>query len=241
AYDGGDCCSCTCENEFDDDWGCTQFACVDPLAACVGDDDITIDMFENCRYVLGVGDGWCDEGNNNELCGYDGGDCCSCTCESVWDDDYSCSGEYNSFNCIDPNASCFGEVTTGTGYYGTDDGPMSYAFIPWEETEALPTVNGAVEVGTKTEVGVSATAHDVRPGSHGGEVGCGEVGGLGCAATNTRDGIYSEIESRWSCSTKLLDDEGPCQIEFTFAEPQAIEDIQVAFWKGNERTRTLLV
>ncbi|CAM9824138.1 unnamed protein product, partial [Ectocarpus fasciculatus] len=175
--------------------------------------------------------------------GYDGGDCCSCTCESNYDDDdYSCNGEYISFNCIDPNASCFGEGATGTGYYGTDDGqPMSYAFIPWEETEALPTVNGAVEVGTKTEVGVSATAHDVRPGSHGGEVGCGEVGGLGCTATNTRDGIYSEIESRWSCSTKLLDDEGPCQIEFTFAEPQAIEDIQVAFWKGNERTRTLLV
>ncbi|CAN0453097.1 unnamed protein product, partial [Ectocarpus sp. 12 AP-2014] len=116
---------------------------------------------------------------------------------------------------------------------------MSYEFVPWEETESLPAVVDAVEVGTKTEVGVSATAHDVRPGSSSGEVGCGEVGGLGCTATNTRDGIFSNIESRGSCATILAPDEGPCQIEFTFAEPQTIVDIQVAFWKGNERTRTL--
>ncbi|CBJ28702.1 hypothetical protein Esi_0118_0035 [Ectocarpus siliculosus] len=116
---------------------------------------------------------------------------------------------------------------------------MSYEFVPWEETESLPTVDGAVEVGTKIEVGVSATAHDTRPGNSSGDVGCGEVGGLGCTATNTRDGIFSEIESRWSCATKLVPDEGPCQIEFTFAEPQHIVDIQVAFWKGNDRTRTL--
>ncbi|CAM9139580.1 unnamed protein product, partial [Ectocarpus sp. 12 AP-2014] len=118
---------------------------------------------------------------------------------------------------------------------------MSYEFVPWEETEALPTVDGAVEAGNKTEVGVLATAHDVRPGSSNGDVGCGEVGGLGCTATNTCHGIFAEIESRWSCATKLLDDEGPCQIEFTFAEPHNIVDIQVAFWKGNERTHTLEV
>ncbi|CAM9449752.1 unnamed protein product, partial [Ectocarpus sp. 12 AP-2014] len=116
---------------------------------------------------------------------------------------------------------------------------MSYEFVTWKETESLPTVVDAVEVGTKTEVGVSVTAHDVRPGSSGGDVGCGEVGGLGCTATNTRDGIFSDIESRWSCATKLVPDEGPCQIEFSFAEPQNIVEIQVAFWKGDERIRTL--
>ncbi|CAN0206537.1 unnamed protein product [Ectocarpus sp. 12 AP-2014] len=116
---------------------------------------------------------------------------------------------------------------------------MSYDFVRWEEAESLPTVVDAVEVGTKTEVGVSATAHDVRPGSSGDDVGCGEVGGLGCTATNTRDGIVSDTESRWSCATSLVPNEGPCQIEFTFAEPQTIVDIQVAFWKGNDRTRTL--
>ncbi|CAN0520792.1 unnamed protein product, partial [Ectocarpus sp. 8 AP-2014] len=112
-------------------------------------------------------------------------------------------------------------------------------FVPWEETESLPTVVDAVEVDTKTEVGVSATAHDVQHGSSGDNVGCGEIAGLGCAATNTRDGILSDIESRWSCATRLVPDEGPCQIEFSFAEPQNVVDIQVAFWKDNERIRTL--
>ncbi|CBJ33705.1 conserved unknown protein [Ectocarpus siliculosus] len=236
AYDGGDCCECTCEPN-NKCGGRSGFACIDPGAPCVDDDSVTVDMIDNCDYLRVMGNGWCDEENNNELCAYDGGDCCECTCESAWNDDYTCSSEHGTFNCKDPNASCFGEETTGSDDFSTDDQPMSYEFVPWEETEALPTVDGAVEVGTKTEVGVSSTAHDVRPGDD----GCGEVGGLGCTAANTRDGIFSEIESRWSCATKLVDDEGPCQIEFTFAEPQTIVDIQVAFWKGNERTRTLEV
>ncbi|CAM9762395.1 unnamed protein product, partial [Ectocarpus fasciculatus] len=175
--------------------------------------------------------------------GYDGGDCCECTCESVRDDDDSCSSEYNNFDCVDPSASCFGEGITESDDFSFDDDdqPMSYEFVTWDETETLPTITDAVEVGTKTEVGVSATAYDVRPGSSSGDVGCGEVGGLGCTAANTRDGIVSDIESRWSCATSLVPDEGPCQIEFTFAEPQDIVDIEVAFWKSNERVRTLEV
>ncbi|CAM9513011.1 unnamed protein product, partial [Ectocarpus sp. 12 AP-2014] len=202
---------------------------------------VTIDMLENCPWAAGIGDGYCSEDLNTPECGYDGGDCCSCTCQSPDDDDYSCSSESGFFDCHDPSASCFGEGTTGSDDFSfhDDDQPMSYEFVSWEETESLPTVVYAVEVGTKTEVGVSATAHDVRPGSSGDDVGCGEVGGLGCKATNTRDGIVSDIESRWSCATSLVPDEGPCQIEFTFSEPQTIVDIQVAFWKGNERTRTL--
>lgn len=98
-----------------------------------------------------------------------------------------------------------------------------------------------MEVGTKTEVSVSATAYDVRPGRSSDEVGCGEAGGNGCAAANTRDGISTEIESRWSCATKLLDNQGSCQIEFSFAEPQDIVDIQVAFWNGDDRVRILEV
>ena len=110
-----------------------------------------------------------------------------------------------------------------------------------EPEEVLPTVDGAVEVGTKTEVGVTATAYDVRPGASSGMVGCGEEGGDGCAPANSRDGIVSEVESRWSCSSKLVEGGGPCQIEYTFAEPQDIVDIQAAFWKGDERIRKLEV
>ncbi|CAM9785170.1 unnamed protein product, partial [Ectocarpus fasciculatus] len=86
-YDGGDCCSCTCQvpAEFmEEKFRCSKFidyACVDPEASCVDDDDITVNMLENCEYISSLGDGWCDLRNNNAECGYDGGDCCECTCE----------------------------------------------------------------------------------------------------------------------------------------------------------------
>lgn len=169
---------------------------------------------------------------------FDGGDCCECTCE-VGDFDSACSN-FSDFDCRDPSAPCFdGEPT-----FPIDDDdvePMSYYFAPWEEEGPLPTVDGSVEVGTKTEVGISATAYDMRPGSASGGVGCGEVGGDGCTPANSRDGVASDVESRWSCAAKLVDGDGPCQIEYTFGEPQDIVDIQVAFWKGDERTRTLEV
>ncbi|CAM9862268.1 unnamed protein product [Ectocarpus fasciculatus] len=82
AYDGGDCCECTCEGNGDDDyWHCRNFACVDPSAICVDDDSVTIDMIENCDWAAGIGDGYCSEDLNTPECAYDGGDCCSCTCE----------------------------------------------------------------------------------------------------------------------------------------------------------------
>ncbi|CAM9431050.1 unnamed protein product, partial [Hapterophycus canaliculatus] len=188
-----------------------------------------------------IGNGFCDPENNIEECGYDGGDCCSCTCESlgVWDDDYACSADVG-FDCKDEAAPCFGEEST-INRYDDDDQPLSYEFVPWVQNGDLPTVDGAVEVGDKTEVAVMATAYDVRPGASSGQVGCGEAGGNGCEPLNSRDRISSEIESRWSCATKIVADEGPCQIEYKFAEPQDIVDIQVAFWKGNERIRTLEV
>eukprot|EP00903_Cladosiphon_okamuranus_P005791 g5738.t1 len=250
-YDGGDCCECTCEvNEFYDDDsgynGCQEFACIDPDAECSTDDDITIDMFENCDYVLGIGDGYCHSGNNNAECGWDGGDCCYCTCESnsPYDDDWLCSTNGSGFNCKDESAPCFGEEPPtsddefGSTYY-TDDYETTFEFVPWEQVGPLPTYEGAVEVGNKTEVGVTATGYDERPGRSAGMNGCGEEGGDGCEAANSRDGIASVVESRWSCAPSLVQGGGPCQIEYTFAEPQDVVDIQVAFWKGNQRTRTL--
>ncbi|CAN0387633.1 unnamed protein product, partial [Pylaiella littoralis] len=197
-------------------------------------------MIDNCGWVMGIGNGYCDQDNNKAECGWDGGDCCPCTCESEWDDDWVCSADGSGFDCKDPSASCYGEDST---LLSDDQEPMSYEFVdefvPWEQEGPLPTLEGAVEVGTKTEVGVSATAYDALPGAHGGMSGCGEVGGDGCVPANTRDGISSEVESRWSCAMELVEDEGPCVIEYTFSEPQDIMDIQVAFWKGEERTRTI--
>lgn len=173
---------------------------------------------------------------------FDGGDCCECTCENPFDYEFACKYTYNinSFDCKDPTVSCDDEDLEDDD---DDDAAasMSYEFILWEHEEWLPTVDGAVEVGTKIDVGVSATGYDARPGMTSGEWGCGEAGGSGCAPANTRDDIVSDIESRWSCAAGLVDDGGPCQIEYTFGVPQDIVDIQVAFWKADERTRELEV
>lgn len=174
-----------------------------------------------------------------------------CTCEDGLE--LSCD-YFDNFRCRDPTVPCFGGDTTDDSPYvfptfddylvDDDDfarGSMSYSFAPDEVGEPLPAVDGAVEVGTKTEVAVSATAHDVRPGRATLERGCGAIGGDGCTAELSRDGISSDVESRWSCATKIVPGGGACQIEYTFAEPQDVVDIQVAFWKGNERARTLEV
>ena len=52
-----------------------------------------------------IGDLTCDNKNNNEECGYDGGDCCPCTNhESPWDDDFVL--EYWDKFCRDPSSGC---------------------------------------------------------------------------------------------------------------------------------------
>ncbi|CAN0048971.1 unnamed protein product [Ectocarpus fasciculatus] len=100
-YDGGDCCPCTCQDNTYD-CGISAFACIDPDAPCVNDDDYTVDMAETCGGNISyLADGDCDNANNNEECGYDRGDCCSCTCV---DEAYECGT--NGFACIDPSAEC---------------------------------------------------------------------------------------------------------------------------------------
>lgn len=86
-----------------------------------------------------------------------------------------------------------------------------------------------------------ATAHDTRAGRSSEDVGCGVEGEGGCEPVLAHDGDSSEIESRWSCATKIVEGGAPCEIEFLFDEPQDIVDIEVAFWKGDQRTRTLEV
>ena len=51
-YDGGDCCQCTCDpTKSDNDDACGRwagFACIDPMAPCVDDDSVTVDMIDIC-------------------------------------------------------------------------------------------------------------------------------------------------------------------------------------------------
>ena len=81
-YDGGDCCQCTCVST--EEFTCGDefhggYACLDPSASCVDDDDITtLPEFEYVTYSglpssfcfdEVIADGDCDPANNNAACG----------------------------------------------------------------------------------------------------------------------------------------------------------------------------
>ncbi|CAM9217893.1 unnamed protein product [Ectocarpus sp. 8 AP-2014] len=124
-FDGGDCCECTCDPSLgtsDDLCKSDSFyACIDPLAPCVDeDDDITADMFHEYQRWHQFGDGLCDQENNVPEYGYDDGDCCECTCET--DNEHLCQ----FFVCLDPEAECAEDDVTNT------DDAMSYEFMLWE-------------------------------------------------------------------------------------------------------------
>ena len=71
----------------------------------------------------GIGDGYCESVNNNELCGYDGGDCCEASCDSS-SDSYSCDecvdcgaqSDNNWSNCYDPDNGGSGVPTCNDDY-----------------------------------------------------------------------------------------------------------------------------
>ena len=59
--------------------------------------------YENCsyEYLDLVDDGVCDWENNDDACGWDGGDCCECTCNA----EPCFSNIENGFDCLDPEAA----------------------------------------------------------------------------------------------------------------------------------------
>ena len=93
-YDGGDCCACTCVDGPLYSCGSNGFNCDN--TACL-DLDITVRYPECVNGWLSIGDGLCNAENNNQACGYDGGDCCLCTCSAS-----ACV--YSNFDCLDPSA-----------------------------------------------------------------------------------------------------------------------------------------
>jgi len=98
-------------------WDCSGCACPGDEAAevcgngyCVGDEtaescpeDCAVSACEEGGGNDGwIGDGYCDSGNNNDACGFDGGDCCPSTCV---DGTYSCASYGGDCDdCIDPSA-----------------------------------------------------------------------------------------------------------------------------------------
>ena len=84
-FDGGDCCGGVIDPNF-----CTECLCLEEV---------------NCNQGW-IGDGYCDDINNNFVCSYDGGDCCGgiinpnyCT-ECLCLDGVSCGNHYAP-NCVD--------------------------------------------------------------------------------------------------------------------------------------------
>lgn len=95
-------------------------------------------------------------------------------------------------------------------------------------------VNPDVQEDVSARTGVTATANafDARVA----EIdGCGSEG---CVPELTRDGSR-DAASRWSCSNTL--GRGECQIEYTFDEPQDVLSMNVAFYQGDSRARTVEV
>ena len=55
-----------------------------------------------------VGDGWCDGANNNDACGFDGGDCCACDCVSgTYDCDLYGGGDCQNPTGDDGSVECW--------------------------------------------------------------------------------------------------------------------------------------
>ena len=96
-YDGGDCCPCTCVDGADHSCADSVFDCLYP-----GCDEATTSTTGDATCVEEwQGDGGCDASQSGPSCGFDGGDCCSCTC--VDGPYYSCG--ISGFQCEDP--ACF--------------------------------------------------------------------------------------------------------------------------------------
>ena len=81
---------------------CSDGSCAADEASCPEMSCTEAGGFENW-----ISDGYCDSSNNNEFCGYDGGDCCGSTClVSTYDCVGSGEGSYGACynDCLDPNA-----------------------------------------------------------------------------------------------------------------------------------------
>jgi len=95
-WDGGDCCGDNVNTQY-----CSACECLDPNG---GGDATTAAPTEPpadaCGSPQWFGDNYCDDDNNNEECGWDGGDCCGDNVNTQY-----CS----ACECLDPN---LGDGTT---------------------------------------------------------------------------------------------------------------------------------
>ena len=111
-WDSGDCCGVGNSYQY-----CTACACLDCTYTAVGDDCVA--AFENdCAKTNFKGDGFCDDGNNNGGCDWDGGDCCGSTVKKNFCTDCQCLD--CTFEATWCSAVCSKKSFVGDGF--CDDG-----------------------------------------------------------------------------------------------------------------------
>ena len=85
----------------------------------------------DCANASWAGDGWCDGGNNNAGCDWDGGDCCASTCGADGSTTYDCA-TYGGTDCQDPDASENADAgCDDTEYTWPEGGGSYYSEISW--------------------------------------------------------------------------------------------------------------
>ena len=103
-------------------------------------------QYDSCTNgtVADIGNGRCDTALNSPACGFDGGDCCSCTCSdgpvySCHDSDLDCVYP----ECGDPMAAASEEPTceeswVGDGYCDADNNHLGCSWDGGDVSCALP-------------------------------------------------------------------------------------------------------
>lgn len=227
-YDGGDCCECTCRQYgYYDFCGYYGYDCIDPsvpleceLYTDSPTPSPTVAGYPACEGIgFYIEDGYCDDSNNNLECGWDGGDCCRCTCIQVYS--YSCS----LFNCLDPSAatdcptpSPLSNLPSSDSYYPTYSSPTTsssdvYVSPEYYTDDTIPTVTpseGSDDVCQEPAWLISDGLCDVETNT----AVCGWDGGDCCECTCV-DGNSSCGEAGYNC----LDPAGPGECAQPTAAP----------------------
>lgn len=109
-YDGHDCCACEYGAPLDEFVVKHFLFCRNPNSTCGLDP--RVDEYPNCNGDMNdLEDGYCDQRNNIDDCGRDGGDCCECG--GIDDGSYGSSFDsFSSSSCAGSDASC--------SYYASD-------------------------------------------------------------------------------------------------------------------------
>ncbi|CAN0441059.1 unnamed protein product, partial [Ectocarpus sp. 12 AP-2014] len=109
------------------------------------------------------------------------------------------------------------------------------AAVLWACSASLSRFADAAIVEASTLATVTAVA-DLYDPSLSAENGCDPSG---CVAELTRDGDATSLESRWSCQPALGDAGSECRITYGLGIQYQLSALNIAMYKGDERTRTL--